>query len=67
MQENDEIQLFDTFIRGTSWLLETPYEQVPSREFYLPPSAAPAPMKAPCSARSGPQARTPDEGERGNP
>jgi len=62
-----QLELFEFLIGGTSWVPETPYEQVPSREFGLPPSAAPAPTKAPRSARSGRQARTPDEGERGNP
>jgi hypothetical protein len=40
MQKNDELKLFDTFIRGTRWPLETAEEHAPSRDFRLPASAA---------------------------
>jgi hypothetical protein len=68
-KSSDLIQLerFEVLIGGTSWVPETPDERAPSREFCLPPSAAPAPTKAPRSAPSGRPVRTPDEGERGNP
>jgi hypothetical protein len=62
-----QLELFECLVGGTSWVLETPFAQVPSREFCLPPSGASAPSKTPRPSPPGCPARTSDEVEGGNP